>query len=188
MARLRNILAGTTGAEIAEAAIVLPIVLMLLLGIFAFGQAFNIYETVNHAAVEAARAVVAPTCATCVNNNANPTCPTTTNCPLSPNQVAQIVQASLQASHLDPTLVQQNSLTPSACAGTGNAPTGCSSPTSGGPNICVYYNVQLGVSTGPALCGTIVTFQYPYTFYLPLLSVSQHQIKITALAQMRGDY
>jgi len=183
MERLRNILAGTAAAEIAEAAIVFPIVLMLLLGIYAFGQAFNIYETVNHAALEAARAVAAPACATCMNNGANPSCSSTTNCPLSANQVAQIVQASLQASHLNPALVQPNiNLNPPGCA----TPPPCVQPT-GPPNICVYYNAQLDTA-GPTACGMIVTFQYPYTFNLPLLSMSQQQIKMTATAQMRGDF
>jgi hypothetical protein len=183
MGRLRNILAGTTAAEIAEAAIVFPIVLMLLLGIYAFGQAFNIYETVNHAALEAARAGAASGCATCLNNDVNPSCPSVTNCPLSANQVAQIVQSSLQASHLNPALVQpNNALNPTGCV----SPPPCISPNSG-PNICVYYNAQLDTA-GPTACGMIVSFQYPYTFYLPLLSMSQRQIKITATAQMRGDF
>ena len=52
----------TRGQEIAEAALVLPIVFMLMLGIFWFGQAFRIYGTITHAAREGARAAVAPLC------------------------------------------------------------------------------------------------------------------------------
>src|SRR5260370_17115352 len=55
----------TRGQEIAEAALVLPILFMLMLGIFWFGQAFSIYGTITHAAREGARAAVAPLCATC---------------------------------------------------------------------------------------------------------------------------
>ena len=54
----------TRGAEIAEAAIVLPLVFMLLLGIYWFGRAYNIYATITHAAREGARAATAPTSAT----------------------------------------------------------------------------------------------------------------------------
>ena len=48
----------TRGQEIAEAALVLPIVFMVMLGIFWFGQAFRIYGTITHAAREGARAAV----------------------------------------------------------------------------------------------------------------------------------
>src|ERR1700724_4819611 len=59
-------LAGETrGQEIAEAALVLPIVFMLMLGIFWFGQAFSIYGSITHAAREGARAAVAPLFAAC---------------------------------------------------------------------------------------------------------------------------
>ena len=61
-------LAGeTVGAEIAEAAVVLPLVFMLILGIYWFGRAYNIYATITHAAREGARAATAQTCATCGN-------------------------------------------------------------------------------------------------------------------------
>ena len=61
-------LAGeTVGAEIAEAAVVLPLVFMLILGIYWFGRAYNIYATITHAAREGARAATAQACATCGN-------------------------------------------------------------------------------------------------------------------------
>ena len=41
---------GQTGAELVEMAFVLPILLMLLLGIFYFARAYNIYETMTRAA------------------------------------------------------------------------------------------------------------------------------------------
>ena len=45
---------STDGAEIAEAALVLPLVFMLLLGIIWFGRAFNIYSTIQQAAQQGA--------------------------------------------------------------------------------------------------------------------------------------
>src|SRR5260370_17176875 len=67
----------TRGQEIAEAALVLPIVFMLMLGIFWFGQAFSIYGTITHAAREGARAAVAPASATCATPLPSPpTAPT----------------------------------------------------------------------------------------------------------------
>jgi len=48
------------GTEIAEAALVLPLVFMLLLGIIWFGRAFDIYSTLSHAAREGARVAAVP--------------------------------------------------------------------------------------------------------------------------------
>jgi hypothetical protein len=73
--RLKKIATGTTGSEIAEAALVLPIFFLIMLGIYWFGRAFNTYATINHAAREGARAAVAQTCATC----GSPNIPLTTN-------------------------------------------------------------------------------------------------------------
>ena len=47
-------LRSADGAEIAEAAMVLPLVFMLLLGIVWFGRAFNIYSTITQAAQQGA--------------------------------------------------------------------------------------------------------------------------------------
>src|SRR5215469_8014223 len=55
----------TRGAEIAEAAAVLPLMFMVLLGIFWFGQAFSIHGAITRAAQEGARAAAAPSCTTC---------------------------------------------------------------------------------------------------------------------------
>src|ERR1700686_548111 len=66
----------TRGPEIAEDALVLPIVFFLMLGIFWCGQAFRISGTITHAAREGARVPVAPLCAIC-------------GTPLNPPTVAQ---------------------------------------------------------------------------------------------------
>ncbi len=55
----------TRGTELAEAAVVLPLLFMILMGIFWFGQAFRIYGTLTQATRAGARAAVAPVCATC---------------------------------------------------------------------------------------------------------------------------
>lgn len=52
-----------SGAELVEAALVLPILLMLLLGIIAFGRAWNTYQTMTRAAREGARMAVLTPCA-----------------------------------------------------------------------------------------------------------------------------
>lgn len=63
--RLQAKCGDEAGAELVEAALVLPILLMLLLGIVAFGRAYNVYQTITRAAREGARELVLTTCATC---------------------------------------------------------------------------------------------------------------------------
>ena len=150
MSRLRKIVSGTVGSEIAEAALVLPIFFMIMLGIYWFGRAFNVYATINHAAREGARAAAAPTCATCAGP-VNPTfCSTGISCQPTPDQVAGFVKQALQASSLDPGQVTNLGAARTACGG-GTA--SCQKPSAAGqPSICVYYNVQLP-STLPSRFG-----------------------------------
>jgi len=56
MRTLRKILSETRGAEIAETAAVLPVLFSVLLAIFFFGRAYNIYGTITQAAQQGARA------------------------------------------------------------------------------------------------------------------------------------
>ena len=175
MKSVRRLLLGTSGAEIAETAVVLPILFTVLLAIFFFGRAYNIYGTITQAAMQGARAAVAPQCATC-GNAALPASQVATN----------IVAPVLQASHLDPARVQV--LTPSACA----CPTvACGTPVacdpagvSATPSICVQQNVTLSNSGGTTQCGTSVAFQYPYGFNLPFQSFT---LQMKATAQMRDE-
>jgi Flp pilus assembly protein TadG len=95
MGTCRKLSQDTTGAEIAEAAFVLPLVFMLLLGILWFGRAFHIYSTVNRAAREAAEAAATPTCATCGNTFRDEATIQTS-----------VVNPILNAAHLDPAQVQ----------------------------------------------------------------------------------
>src|SRR5580765_5965097 len=62
---LRRLADETRGAEIAEAAAVLPLMFMILLGIFWFGQPFSIYGAITRAAQEGARAGATSSCTTC---------------------------------------------------------------------------------------------------------------------------
>ena len=65
MTILARKLRSTQGAEIAEAALVLPVVFVFLLGIVWFGRAFNIYSTIQQAAQQGAIAAARPSCAVC---------------------------------------------------------------------------------------------------------------------------
>src|SRR6266850_6876745 len=75
MRRTLHKLGRTDGMEILEVALVLPLVVMFLLGIVAFGRAFNIYATITQAAKQGAATAARPACATCgqPTNNWNST-------------------------------------------------------------------------------------------------------------------
>ena len=188
MGRLKKIVAGTGGSEIAEAALVLPILFMLLLGIYWFGRAFNVYATINHAAREGARAATAQTCATC---GGVPGC--THNCSLNPDLIAAQVKQALQASHIDPAQVTHPATPPTRIACLPGAPAvSCLVPTTD-PHICVYYDVRLlnsppGPGSGAPACGVSVEFQYPYQFFFPFTSLNMQKIMLNAGVQMTGEY
>jgi len=90
----------TRGAEIAEAAAVLPLMFLILLGIFWFGQAFSIYGAITRAAQEGARAGAASSCTTCAIPSGSSATTRATNA----------VNSALTGSKLDPTKVQSFSV------------------------------------------------------------------------------
>lgn len=57
--RVRNLLSDRTGAAVIEAAFVLPLVFMLLVGVVSFGQWFMVAHSLQQAADEGARAAIA---------------------------------------------------------------------------------------------------------------------------------
>ena len=167
-------------AEIAEAALVLPLVFMLLLGIVWFGRAFNIYTTITQAAQQGAIAAARATCATC-GNNATPDGTDFT----TPGTVLYSVGSVLEASNLDPSQIVASSAPPA----------GCTTPS----NVTICRNMQLNAG-GAALpvpcdnppvqsqmCGTMVSFQYPFQFYLPFTSLNQQRIVMSAQGQSRME-
>jgi hypothetical protein len=164
----RRLLVVDGGSEIAEAALVLPIVLTLLLAIIFFGRAYNIYTTLTYAAHEGARMANTSTCATCGNNAGTAA------------QVSATVAQVLQASKINPTAIQTYAgpATPVSCAGGGAS---CSD--SGGVHVCT--NVQIGTAVaGVSSCGSTVSFQYPYHMSLPLLPLD---LQLKADAQLVSD-
>src|SRR5512141_870360 len=101
---IRRLVSETRGAEIAEAAAVLPLMFMILLGIFWFGQAFSIYGAITRAAQEGARAGSVPYCATCGGDNSLSAYAT---------NAANAVSTALTASKLDPAQASHPSPEPS---------------------------------------------------------------------------
>jgi Flp pilus assembly protein TadG len=172
---LPHLIADTRGAEIAEAAAVLPLMFMMLLGIFWFGQAFSIYGAISRAAEDGARAGSIAYCVTCVGLNTVPV--------YSANAVAA-VQTDLLASKLNPTLAQYPSPLPTyiACPGTGS---GASCISTASTNVCVQLPVLLeSNNVGTGVCGISVTFRYPFQFWLPFSTLNKQKIWIQASAQV----
>jgi Flp pilus assembly protein TadG len=172
--KIRELIRDTRAAEIAEAAAVLPLMFMILLGIFWFGQAFSIYGAITRAAQEGARAGAAPICTTCS---------TTGNTPAT--NAVNAVKAALSIANLDSTKAKNPSPAPTfpanTCGVTGS--TGCDS---GSTNVCVQQPVLLSsTSNGTAVCGVSVSFQYPFQFSLPFTSLNNQKIWMTASARVR---
>jgi hypothetical protein len=171
------------GAEIAEAAAVLPIMFMVVVGIFWFGQAFSIYGTITRAAQEGARAGASPYCTTCGIT------------PIPDTNAYHAVESSLVAAKLDASNARWPSPLPTlnACStisSSGGNPVSCDSSASG--NVCLRSYVQLSSTTGaPAgvtnVCGISVEFQYPFQFWLPFTSLNKQRIWMTAAAHVRME-
>ena len=174
----RRLTLETGGSEIAEAAAVLPVMFMILLGIFWFGQAYNLYGAITRAAQEGARAGAAPYCTTCVAG---------TN---SPGQNAvSAAQAALTASNLNPAAAQWPTTPPlfNSCIATQVGPTGCDGASSA--KICVQTPVQLTstvVAGAAGVCGIAVTFQYPFNMSIPFVA-NTRGVLLTATARVRME-
>jgi len=174
--RIVGQLGRTDGAEIAEAALTLPLVFMLLLGIVWFGRAFNIYSTITQAAQQGAITAARPTCALCPSSNTFPTDTTVTG----------VVEGVMKSSNLDPTQIKPNP-NPTAPVFCTNPPNTCSTTID---NIKVCRNVLLNPpasATQAPQCGTVVSFQYPFQFYLPFTSLNFQNITLSAQAQSRME-
>jgi Flp pilus assembly protein TadG len=158
----RRLAGDTGGTEIAEAAAILPVLFLIIMAIFWFGQAFRTYGTLTRAAQEGARAGAAPACSTCT---ALATSQQATN-------AVNAVTAAMTIAKLDPTKAQYPSPQPSfnLCAGATGG-TGCIGSASG--KVCVQAPVQLSnPATGGAtgVCGISVSLRYPFTFQVPFAS------------------
>lgn len=173
---ISKLMAETVGAEIAEAAAVLPLMFLILLGIFWFGQAFSIYGAINRAAHDGARAGSVDYCVTCTGLN--------TFSQHATNAV-NAVNTALTQSQLDPTQARYPvpALSFAVCPGTSGS-TGCTGSVS--TNVCVQLPVQISNATAATgACGVSVSFQYPYQFWLPFSSLNNQRIYLTASAQVR---
>ena len=171
---LRRLAAETRGAEIAEAAAVLPVMFMVLLGIFWFGQAFSTYGTITRAAQEGARAAAAPVCTTCAAGSS------------TAGKAFTAIQGRSDGRQARPAKMQYPTAIPNllACR-TGSAVT-CDGSQS---KVCVQQEVALSfrLGGGVGVCGTSVSFQYPFQFWLPFTSLNKQRILLNASARVRSE-
>lgn len=170
----------TAGSEIAEAALILPLLFMLLFSIYWFGRAYSIYSTINHAARMAALTAAAPACANCGGGGWNGT-----GFPDDP-PVNSVVTQALTAANLDPTQIKAVMPNPAPVACPNVQPEGvCNNPPTGNPMIC--RNVVLDPNSTTQACGMIISFQYPYKFPLPFTSLNNQTILLKAQAETGGE-
>ena len=163
-----------SGAEIAEAALVLPIAFMFLLGIVWFGRAFNVYSTITQAAQHGAITAARRTCATCGNST-------------SDADVQYAIAGVMQASNLDLSQIQASPTLPSLASQCPSAPAPSCTVTSSNVAICRSVVLNPSGATDPPQCGAVVTFRYPFQFYLPFTSLNMQQIMLTASSQSRME-
>ncbi len=153
------------GAELVEMALVLPILLVLLLGIIAFGRAYDIYQTITRAAREGARQAVLTVCATCPAGPCGATATTIG------------YKDCIQSNYVNPSLTAAN-LNPQTCSG---------------PNVgsCVqnYAEQYVCLSNDGAgnclVCGVQISYQYQYTLMLPFTGLNLTTLNIPTAVQMR---
>jgi hypothetical protein len=187
MKKLLQPVADGAAQEVAELAIVLPILFGLIIGIYSFGRAYNIYSTITRAAQAGARLAVASTptiCTTCTSS-----CYwSTTTFPCDDN-VTRAVKDVVIASHLDVNKIAQPSPKPNPAACPDPNLTKSCAPASDGSNVYICRNVVLNETSNTALrsCGTVVSFRYPYEF-LPVPFMGRISVNIPAVAQMRVEY
>ena len=157
-----------SGAELFEAALVIPILLMLLLGIVWVGRAYNVYETITRAAREGARFAVLPSCASCSPANTMEETYTAAGTSKSPAclgnptyEFTNYVAPALTASALNPAKVK---------------------------NYCQQAVVMNPTSDSSAReCGIEVSFQYPIQLAIPFTSLNARTINIPASSTMRME-
>lgn len=157
-----------SGAELVEAAFVLPLLLTLLLGIVWLGRAYNVYETITRAAREGDRYAVLPTCASCSPANSMAETYTAAGTTASPAclgnptyEFTNYVAPALTASHLDPNSVE---------------------------NFCqqaVVINPDTDSSSWQ--CGVEISFKYPVQLVIPFTSVNATTINIPTSVTMRME-
>lgn len=147
-----RVVSGENGTELLELALVLPLLLVMLIGILDFGEAWALKDKLTGAARDGARAAIAD-----FNDTTNPQCPAETPC-----SVQAAASAALAA--LSNAGVNTCGLDPSTTAPVGGTFTwiytsACTNPLT----IKIERAVPEVVDGTTSLC-TRVTVTYPYSW------------------------
>lgn len=138
------------GVELVEFALVLPILLILMAGIFNFGSAFALRQKMTNAAREAARIVVS-------SSLTNQNCASTTPCSIVAAVTAMVAYMNNAGASLS--CVQPDSpATSGALEWTYTCPNGV--------RIVINRAYTISANGGALLPATQVTFIYPFTMRL----------------------
>jgi Flp pilus assembly protein TadG len=148
----RNPRSSERGAELLELALVLPILLVMLVGIIDFGQAWSLKDKLTGAARDAARVAVAK-----FNDTNNPQCPGETPC--SVQAAASAAVAALNSANVDTCGLDPSTSTPAAGTFAWTYTAGCANPLT----IKVERAVPQVVD-GTTILSTRVTLSYPYNW------------------------
>ena len=180
MRYFRQFARDESGSEVAEAAIVLPILFLFLFGILWFGRAFNVYTTISDAAREGSETAARPTCASC----AAAACVyagTTFPCDAT---VETTVLNTLQTANLSTTsIVAYQPANLLSCVNLTSSPP-CDTTAS---NVTICRSVLMSPAVGnyTPQCGMLVSFQYTLPVTLPFTTINMQQITLTAEGQTR---
>jgi len=184
------------GAELAEFALVMPLLMMLLIGMYWFGRVFNIAETLTRAANQGAAYAARPECATCSQFDG---CAELPGFPCS-TQVAELgTFPLLKAAQIDPGQlhpIPQPQL--KGCSpGAGLNSTPCPQSQAGGNAACSSYNsgrvwvcrcVEMSKGNQPSECGVTVSMEYPWSFRFPFTGLDRVPIWIGVMGQARQEF
>lgn len=166
-----------SGQTLVEAALILPVLFLILLGIFWFGRAFNIVSTLERAALEGIQVNTHQTCASCAPQNT-----AATNA-----QIVSAIVTALQDDHLNPANLTAylppfacNDITPPNCTtlqGVGicrGVPLTCGTTQCQSPPVACGANVELGVR---------VSFGYNFSSPFPLANLPGLTLHASAQSQ-----
>ncbi len=160
LVRLRNCLfLNTEAAAIIEFAVALPLLVVLVVGIFDFGGAFNLKQELNNAAREGARFGAAQPTNDISTTNPNPK-------PPSVDAIRYVIDAYLQTAHINDCGL--SALAQPASAGglvwVYNASSGCSGTLTLTISRAVAVQVTVAGTSVTMLC-TTVNIVYPYQWH-----------------------
>jgi Flp pilus assembly protein TadG len=166
MRNLLTRLVESDAAEIAEFAIVLPILFFLVLAMFWVGQAYNISNNLNKAATDGLAAALKNTCATCGNTAASNT------------QIADAIEKAFQAGNL-----KSGNLRTYTPALSPSCPTTVVS--SSGTNYTVDICTSLPLWPGSTVTGTRIAMQYQMPIMSPVAGF--RNLTVSAVVQGRPE-